>query len=222
MARRFATLIFTLLLFAGAVHASAQPGAQESCPATMPTTDLPPEPNTASWSSVWYRSDDGELWADAGRRIADGTKVLWRKPSGSTLTVSGHRLDGDAPPLEAEIPDGYPGAYQASGLIFPTGGCWEVEARAGDSTLTFVNYVYPKAFASPQGQNACQQLPAMVDASTLIFTGTAEGSYPLLGDDFALQTVRVDRVWKGALRRGERIDLLWDVTYMPALPLGDS
>jgi hypothetical protein len=171
---------------------------------------------------VWYRSDDGELWADAGRRYADGIKVGWRKPSGTTLSVAGRRLDGDAPPLEAEIPDGYAGTFQASGLIFPTGGCWEVEAQAGESTLTFVNYVYPRAFKPPEGQIACEQLPEMIAASTLIFTGVVEGDYPVPGDAFLWQTLRVEQSWEGALRRGERIDLLSDIYYGTALERGET
>ena len=68
-------------------------------------------------------------------------KVLWLKPVGSRLEVSGQRLDGAVPPLDVHLPEGYPGDYQASGLSFPTGGCWEVEARADSSVLRFVVYV---------------------------------------------------------------------------------
>ena len=60
---------------------------------------------------------------------AGRTKVLWIKPVGARLEVTGRRLDGPAAPLAASLPEGYPGDFQARGLEFPSGGCWEVEAR---------------------------------------------------------------------------------------------
>ena len=67
-------------------------------------------------------------------------KVLWLKPVGSHLMVSGQRLDGEAPPLRAQRPGpgAYRGDYEASGVVFPAAGCWEVEARADGSVLRFV------------------------------------------------------------------------------------
>ena len=54
----------------------------------------------------------------------------------------GRRLDGDAPALEASIPDGYGNTgFQATGLSFPTPGCWEVTGRVGEASLTFVTWV---------------------------------------------------------------------------------
>jgi hypothetical protein len=56
-----------------------------------------------------------------------------------SLTISGRRLDAPAPPLEAVIPSGYGGTgFQASALIFPTEGCWEVTGSEAESALTFV------------------------------------------------------------------------------------
>ena len=52
--------------------------------------------------------------------------------------MSGRRLDATAPPLTARIPCCYPTGFQATGLIFPTSGCWEIKATAGSSELTFV------------------------------------------------------------------------------------
>jgi hypothetical protein len=46
--------------------------------------------------------------------------------------------------LRADVPDGYgTTGFQVSGLIFPTGGCWEVTGRLGDASLTFVTFVIP-------------------------------------------------------------------------------
>ncbi|MBN1451904.1 MAG: hypothetical protein JW963_12880, partial [Anaerolineales bacterium] len=70
-------------------------------------------------------------------------KVGWFRPEGATLEITGRRLDGKAPALEAHIPCCYPTRFQATGLVFPAEGCWEVTARAADSVLTFVVKVEP-------------------------------------------------------------------------------
>jgi hypothetical protein len=72
--------------------------------------------------------DDGSLWMKF---------PWWHKGKRKRLVIEGHRLDGDAPPLRARLA-GYSGEFQASGLIFPTPGCWEVTGKVDDQTLTFV------------------------------------------------------------------------------------
>ena len=65
----------------------------------------------------------------------------WRLIQGQ-LTIEGRRLDGPAPHLRADIPQGYGDiGFQATGLIFPTPGCWEVTGRVGNGRLTFVTQV---------------------------------------------------------------------------------
>ena len=74
-----------------------------------------------------------------------GMKFGWTRGVAGPLKITGHRLDGDAPPLRASIPSGYGDVgFQATALIFPTPGCWRVNAQIGDfadSTLTFVTKV---------------------------------------------------------------------------------
>lgn len=73
---------------------------------------------------------------------ADGSiaaKVGWWRGMSGTLVISGRRLDGGAPPLRADVPEGYgPQGFQPTGLTFPTTGCWEVTGKVGDAELTFV------------------------------------------------------------------------------------
>jgi hypothetical protein len=58
------------------------------------------------------------------------------------LSIQGHQLDAPALPLRAEVPDGYgERGFQASGVIFPTEGCWEITGQVGTARLTFVNFV---------------------------------------------------------------------------------
>ena len=61
----------------------------------------------------------------------------WRSRARPKLRVSGHRLDEPAPHLRASIPDGYDRGFQATGISFPTTGCWRVTGRVGTATLTF-------------------------------------------------------------------------------------
>src|SRR5436190_5285819 len=62
----------------------------------------------------------------------------WRAVTGA-LRITGRRVDAEAPPLAAYIPAGYgPTGFQASGVLFPTRGCWEVTGHAGKASLTFV------------------------------------------------------------------------------------
>jgi hypothetical protein len=58
------------------------------------------------------------------------------------LSIQGRRLDASAPLLGAEVSDGYGDrGFQASGVIFPTEGCWEITGQVGTARLTFVNFV---------------------------------------------------------------------------------
>jgi hypothetical protein len=72
-----------------------------------------------------------------------GMKFGWYRLASGFLTITGHRLDASAPPLSGQT---FPGSYgltgfNASGVIFPTEGCWQVTGRVGRTTLTFVTFV---------------------------------------------------------------------------------
>lgn len=68
-----------------------------------------------------------------------GIKWGWVRHKAGQLIVGGRRLDGDAPPARAYMNDGYgTRGFQASYLIFPTPGCWEITGRIGDQSLTFI------------------------------------------------------------------------------------
>jgi hypothetical protein len=129
--------------------------AREDCPITQPVwavhpadSAVPGEPSygyyyvnedSSIWASAWWSEEDGSLF----RVTEEGTKIGWFRPAGATLDITGQRLDGDSPPLEAHASCCYPTRFQASGLYFPTAGCWEITGRAKDSELTFVIWVEP-------------------------------------------------------------------------------
>jgi len=58
------------------------------------------------------------------------------------LSIGSRRLGGDGSPATAEIPEGYGDTgFQASAIIFPGPGCWQITARAGGSTMTIVQWI---------------------------------------------------------------------------------
>ena len=129
------------------LQAGVMPSAGRECPVSPITTERPENANTAAWSKTWYRSQDGRIWASAPGLQSyrpEGDKVLWVKPSGSSLEVKGRRLDGQAVPLRVHIPGGYADDFQASFVTFPTPGCWEIEAKADGTEWRFVVYIPEK------------------------------------------------------------------------------
>lgn len=132
------------------------PLPQRTCAVTLPTRNAPPgipEPP----EPVYY--DNGDLWTTlwpAGRVVFEpggpgfvledgalGMKWPWIPVVPGDLAVEGRRLDAPAPPVRAEISEGYDnhGRFFPTYLIFPSAGCWEVTGRVGETSLTFVTLV---------------------------------------------------------------------------------
>lgn len=102
--------------------------------------------NGALWTALWR---GGIVLMSPEYVLPDGSfsmKFPWwlgEKARGK-LTIQGRRLDVQAPPLQAEISSGsVPSgvSFNASDIIFPTEGCWEVTSKAGNARLTFVTLV---------------------------------------------------------------------------------
>jgi len=143
---------------------AAQPGppapSRGDCPATHPNGSTPPGEQPASihhgngalWVGLW---PEGRVVIPADPAKPDGALAMkfpwWRGPGvRGTLTIAGRRLDAPAPPLAADIPEGYGDTgFQATALLFPTVGCWEVTGQAGDASLTFVALVLKAPAATP-------------------------------------------------------------------------
>jgi hypothetical protein len=143
------------LLLPVLVACSRTPFAND-CPITEAVWVKPPADSAVLNEPAYgyyYVNEDSSIWASAWwmgqeeyrlRVDENGIKVGWFRPAGAPLEITGQRLDGEAPPLEAEASCCYPTRFQASGLYFPTEGCWEVTARAEDRKLTFVVWVEPE------------------------------------------------------------------------------
>jgi hypothetical protein len=74
---------------------------------------------------------DGRLWMKFG----------WYRLTSGFLRITGRRLDAPAPPASGRAPGYGLTGFNASGVIFPTEGCWRVTGRVGRATLTFVTFV---------------------------------------------------------------------------------
>lgn len=123
-------------------------GCAQACVPSEPVLAIHPEDEailSPPAEGLYFINQDSTIWASAqwaawkgyGQDLEQGIKVGWFRPAGEELVVTARRLDGDAPPFEAHVPCCYPTRFQASGLYFPTPGCWEVTATAGDSSLVF-------------------------------------------------------------------------------------
>lgn len=128
----------------------ASPTSLAPCPVTLPNGNTPPgeQPspsflgNGALWTGLW---PDGKVLIAPQNIQDDGSlamKFFWWRGVRGALTIEGKRLDAPAPPLRSYIPDGYGDTgFQATSIIFPTEGCWEVTGKVGESALTFVTRV---------------------------------------------------------------------------------
>jgi hypothetical protein len=177
------------------------------CDTSDPVNQGPVDPVTNPFGGWWFREDGGELWANAAYQwTARSNKVGWHKPAGATITATGVRLDGEASPMIAHFPDGYSGNFQASGLYFPSEGCWEITAEADGSTLTFITYVYPVGY-SYVPISCDNETARAIDESAAIVVGEFVGAASA-PDPFVQQTIHVDDVIKGDVQVGERLDVL--------------
>jgi hypothetical protein len=130
-------------------------GRDAHCTPTAPNGQSP----TGEAPSEQYLGNGGlytVLWPDGvvvfepggpGELRKDGSLVMkWPFVRGEgasgQLIVVGRSLHRPGLHVSAEIPDGYGRTgFQATALIFPEPGCWEVTAHSGDATLTFVTRV---------------------------------------------------------------------------------
>ncbi|HSG45551.1 MAG TPA: hypothetical protein VLA72_20585 [Anaerolineales bacterium] len=150
---RIRTRLLGMILFLSMTGCASPPA--ESCPVTEPLWIKTPEDSAVGNAPVegyYFVNEDRSIWASAWwtgeeekylTASENGIKTGWFRPVGVELQITGQRIDAQAPPLGAHVPCCYPTRFQATGLYFPTEGCWEVTAKVEDSILTFIVQVAP-------------------------------------------------------------------------------
>jgi len=159
---RVSTRHFGLVLLLTAGHSEAEAGrrpaavqAPAACAVTTPNGIVAGgEHDANSHGNRQVSVGPFGLWPDgtvvfkqggAGFVTRDGSlgmKFGWTRGVRGSLRIEGRRLDAPGPPLRAEVPNGYGDlGFQASYVIFPAPGCWEVTGRVGDGSVTFVTKV---------------------------------------------------------------------------------
>lgn len=149
------SFVLTSLILTGCAAAQTESSGANSCPVTQPQWLKPPEDdavqNSPAYGNYFANADQSILasawWTEpeAYQQYANegGVKVGWFRPEGADLQITGQRLDAQSSPLEAHVPCCYPTRFQATGLLFPSEGCWQVVAKAAESELSFVVWVEP-------------------------------------------------------------------------------
>jgi hypothetical protein len=172
---RFLAPAVALLIVPCAFAQSPTP-ADSACPVTINNGRGLTKARTDGNHTNEARTLATSLWSDGtitfkpggpGCVDTDGTlgmKWPWWRATRGALTIEGRRLDGPAAPLRASIPDAYDQTgFQATGLLFPTPGCWAVTGRVGAESLTFVTRAV-KVNAGPAAK--CRELNLYVRTSS--------------------------------------------------------
>ena len=143
-------LLFDSLIPRGEVQATVgtPPPWMAACQMTKPMLDEPPpDPKASPFGfGEWYISDDRSIWFPRQAwRAGSDNKVILIRPAGVRLSISGRRLDAPAPHVKMDgLVSDYPGStFEVVGMTFPTEGCWELTAQAGNDVLRFVTTVAP-------------------------------------------------------------------------------
>lgn len=156
LTRLFTLTLWLLVLVACTSRSAAEDTSATTCLLTEPVWAKPPDDAAVEGSPAfgyYFVNEDRSIWASAWwaeqeayhlSASEEGIKMGWFRPAGAPLEITGQRLDAQAPPLEAHIPCCYPTRFQATGLYYPTEGCWQVTAKAADSELSFVVQVGPE------------------------------------------------------------------------------
>jgi hypothetical protein len=129
----------------------------ESCPRSTPNVKVSPHEHFIS-IETGYQNRDGTLFTDLpedGKLLLDPQSVEKNGSLGpikwwwylqdvfGELSVEGRRLDGAAPPLEAEFVNSSrteqgPTGPQQIRMLFPSTGCWEITASTDDASIRLV------------------------------------------------------------------------------------
>jgi hypothetical protein len=149
-------------------HAPLIQAAMADCPVSLPnlTSPSPDEyyirtvngfvnPGNTIFTSLPWAGGTVIFSPNGPGRIARdghlGMKWMWYRNIPGDVVIGGRRLDAPAPPMPEQVLRGKEDGYEETGfhpstLVFNGEGCWEVTARVGDDSLTFVTLVIRLSF----------------------------------------------------------------------------
>ncbi len=152
------------------VASAGSTGLPDDPPNTCLVTTLPdplftppaPYSRSSTWDQFWYGTDSlwtavpqNGVWSDLPLTPEGYTQKVfwwrkgysWTKEPEPDLSVTGRRLDADAPPLNSsKATNAYAsdiGSAMLVGVDFPTSGCWEITGRYAGAELSFVVWIAP-------------------------------------------------------------------------------
>ena len=166
------------VLLGGSTVARSAPACQPTIANGSTPPGETPSPNHHGNGQLWTVLPTNGILDYPGFLQPEGwldVKFPWWRAVTGALRITGKRLDAAAPPLAAEIPAGYgPTGFQASGVLFPTRGCWEVTGHSDGATLTFVVLATVGRDASPTPSASLLAPRLRHRAATLRWRGTTE------------------------------------------------
>jgi hypothetical protein len=125
-------------------------------PASCAVTPMVGQERRRTFPAWWLDGDGMAAGTPIGVLFEGENKIQWQLEHPGTLVISGKRLDGQEPPLEAENiipisvnPATFELATYSSNIIFSTPGCWGFHAEAGSQSLDAIVYVYPYSCRPP-------------------------------------------------------------------------
>jgi hypothetical protein len=151
--------IFVLTLLLVFINIDVKGQSHSSCPVTTASGGPPPGEqgpgnyfgggwlgNGKLYTTLWKHGTVIFRPGGYGQVLPDGSlavKWMWWRSDDITgrFSITGSRLDAPAPPLRVEFGDPRDRGFQPSQVIFPTEGCWEINASAGGSTLRLITRV---------------------------------------------------------------------------------
>lgn len=125
-------------------------GAVDGCRVTLPvhrTAEPPAEVVRLAGSSrglygqedLWVALNDPDAELIQNPDGSYAQKFMWWRLAEGNLVLTAHSVGEPGLTAETDVPDGYGSrGFQATGVNFPTEGCWRVTGELGDQAVTFV------------------------------------------------------------------------------------
>ena len=199
------------------VVARASDEVPASCPVTKPAEQpfVPPAPYPSVGNfwigtpKLWTNISENGVWRGLPHYTAGDARFRqklfwwsegydWRTENQPELTITGKRLDGEAPPLATDqhANAGWTSdkehAFMVTGIFIPTAGCWEITGHYKGEELSYVVWV--------SGECSSNDLLGLIKPDDPAYTDAMELAETLRGHGFMVRCVgqsKMNRVFEG-------------------------